>query len=616
MCSSDSLCAGVSANKRSICVCPLNKFGSRCLLTHTICQTDNKLTCQNGGQCIPNDHDMISYQNFTCICPTGFSGDQCEIADTKLIVSFDKDIILSQSIFIHFIEVFSNNRPLRMTTFRTIPVRQNSVMIYWSLPFHLVFIELNNKNYYLTVIQTTYNPSTAIAKIIKPSDRCSNISELFNANFVQWHLLRRIKYYHLPCQTHSPDLSCFYDDVHLCVCYDFGQKRLANCFNFDHNMRFDCLGESACENGAQCFQDSQSRSICLCPPCFYGTRCQLSTSGFGLSLDAILGYHIISNVSIIHQPSIIKFSVTLTILFMVAGLINGVLCMITFKNKTVREVGCGLYLLCSSIISLLTMIMFGLKFWIFLLVQQTIISNQSFIYVQCMSFDFVLRVCLTMDQWLHACVTTERAAAAIKDVLFNTKKSKQAAKFIIVILLIVVIGTCIHDPFYRRLFNEENVNDDDQKRIWCIVTYSSSLQVYNYVIYCFHFFGPFIINMISAFIYIIVRSRKISNRFTGRSYEEILREQFQQNKYLLIAPVVLIIFALPRLIIIFVSKCLKSMDSSWFFIVGYFISFIPPMINFIVFILPSKPYRKELKKTLVQYRTSIQRCLHLRSFDY
>ena len=254
----------------------------------------------------------------------------------------------------------------------------------------------------------------------------------------------------------------------------------------------------------------QQRSICICPPCFYGRRCQFSTSGFGLSLDAILGYHILPNVSIIHQPIIVKMSLALTIIFIIVGLINGILSIITFKNKIIREVGCGLYLLGSSITTLLTMIMFGLKFLILLLAQMTIISNRSFLIFQCHSIDFILRICLNMDQWLNACVAIERAITVIKGASFDKKKSKQTAKLVIIILLIVIIGTSIHDPIYRRLIDEEN-DDDDEKRIWCIVTYSSNLQIYNYIMHIFHFFGPFIINLISAIILIIKKSRQQSN---------------------------------------------------------------------------------------------------------
>ncbi|CAF4595110.1 unnamed protein product, partial [Rotaria sp. Silwood2] len=46
---------GVSAYNRSVCVCPINKFGDRCFLVETICKMDNNLRCQNGGQCAPTD---------------------------------------------------------------------------------------------------------------------------------------------------------------------------------------------------------------------------------------------------------------------------------------------------------------------------------------------------------------------------------------------------------------------------------------------------------------------------------------------------------------------------------------------------------------------------------
>jgi hypothetical protein len=612
MCSSDSLCIGILPNNQSICVCPMNKFGSRCLLVDRICQINNNLTCNNHGQCISNYDYMASDQKFICICEKGFSGDQCEIIDNKLILSFDKDIVLSQSIFIHFIHITIDDEIIRTTTFRTIPLKEDSVVIYWARPFNLVFLEFN-KNYYLIVFQKIYNPSTTITKMIIPSNRCLHISELFNKTFVQWHLLRRIKYYHLPCQTYSPDLSCFYDEVHLCLCYNFSQKRLANFLNFDHNMTFDCKGQSECESGAQCFQDHSDcpkRSICMCSSCYYGTRCQFSTSGFGLSLDAILGYHILPHISLIHQPPIVQFSLAFTIIFMIAGLINSALCMITFKSKIIREVGCGLYLLGSSIITLLIVMMFGLKFLILILTQMTIISNRLFLLFQCLSIDFILRVFLCMDQWLSACVAIERTMTAIKGIGFVKKKSKQAAKLVIVILFIVIIGTFIHDPIYRRLIEEDN-DDDDQKRIWCVITYPSNLKIYNNITHIFHFFGPFMINLISSIVLITTKSRQQSNIHKQRLYKDILREQFRQHRHLLTAPIVLVILSLPRLIITFVSKCMKSTDDAWLFLIGYFISFIPPILTFIVFILPSKFYKREFRKSLVQYRTTMQQRLHL-----
>ncbi|CAF0809741.1 unnamed protein product [Adineta steineri] len=618
-CSSQSLCLGISAaNHRSICICPVNKFGPRCLID-TICQSaheenNNSTICQNNGRCIPTDEYISFKQTFSCICPKGFSGDRCEIEDNQLILSFTKDILLSQSIFIHFIQIIKNAPPIQATTFTTIPIKQDSILIQWSQTFHLVFIELFNKNYYLTLVQQTYQPSTTIIKTINPSDRCPHISEVFNETFAQLHLLHRIKSYHLPCQDYSLNVSCFYDDIHLCLCYNHDEKRrLANCFEFNHSMTFDCLGQSECENNGECFQDARDcphRSMCVCRPCFYGRRCQFSTSGFGLSLDAILGYHILPHkININYQSNIIKFSMALTIIFVIIGLINGFLALITFKNKTVLEVGCGLYLFTLSITSLCTISMFGFKFLFLLLTQMTLISNRSFLSFQCHSIDFILRISLTMDQWLNACIALERVIIASKGMRFDKKKSQQAAKIVIFTLLFIIITTLIHDPIHRRLIIEENY-DDDEKRIWCIVTYSSSLQIFNSFLYIFHFFGPFLINLVSTIILIINKSRQRSAMDTHQNYRQTLRQQFQQHRNLLTAPILLILLALPRLIIAFISKCMQSANDSWLFLIGYFISFIPSMLTFVIFILPSTFYIKHFRQTVSPlYQMTIQRRL-------
>ncbi|CAF4795720.1 unnamed protein product, partial [Rotaria sp. Silwood2] len=108
-------------------------------------------------------------------------------------------------------------------------------------------------------------------------------------------------------------------------------------------MKFDCFGQSVCENERQCFQDASDCSqisMCIYPSCFYGTKCQFSSSGFALSLDAILGYHIQPHISFIHQPTIVKISLISSLIFMIIGFINGILALIIFKNKIIRQVGC------------------------------------------------------------------------------------------------------------------------------------------------------------------------------------------------------------------------------------------------------------------------------------
>jgi len=371
-------------------------------------------------------------------------------------------------------------------------------------------------------------------------------------------------------------------------------------------VKRNCRGQSNCENNAQCLQDSVNcpeTSMCICPACFYGSRCQFSSSGFGLSLDAILGYHIQPHINIKYQPVIVQISVTLSVLMTALGLISGIFSMMTFMNKEPRKTGCGFYLIGSSITTLFTTIIFSIKFWILLVAQMTYMTDRSFLYFQCRSIDFMLRIGLNMDQWLNVCVAIERAITVIKGISFNQAKSRRIAKFIIPMLLLLIIGTNIPEIINRRLIDDDS---NDEKRIWCIVTYSASVQKYNLAMNIFHFCTPFVINLLSAITIIIKTARLRATAKTEQNYRKILLEQLETHKHLLITSVLLVIFAIPRLIISFVSGCMQSAGNAWLFLIGYFISFIPPVLTFFIFVMPSKTYKEEFYNTVERYQRAIR----------
>ncbi len=108
----------------------------------------------------------------------------------------------------------------------------------------------------------------------------------------------------------------------------------------------------------------------------------------------------------------------------IGGLINGILSVITFSTKQSRENGCGLYLMASSITSLLTVTIFTAKFWFLLLTQINPSVSQSILRVGCISFEFLLKICLYLDNWLNACVALERLMTVYKGVNFSKMSSK------------------------------------------------------------------------------------------------------------------------------------------------------------------------------------------------
>lgn len=148
----------------------------------------------------------------------------------------------------------------------------------------------------------------------------------------------------------------------------------------------------------------------------------------------------------------------------------------------------------------------------------------------------------------------------------------------------------LHDPLHHHLIDDIVV---DERRTWCLVQYSSSTNIFNSFIKLFHFLMPFSINLISILFIIIPIARSRSAMQPMLSFNEHLRLQLQQHKHRLIASCVLVLLVLPRLIISFISGCMKSTRNSWLFLFGYLVSFLPSIMTVIVYVLPSKTYKDE-----------------------
>ncbi len=581
----------------SICLCPKEKFGTFCHLKSSICQ------CKNNGTCLLIDERMDDNNKFICMCREGFSGPECETIDTKIEIRFSPEITIPKSILIHFIEVFGTHKPhIHSTIFKKIEIYEEMVTVFRSRPFHIMFIEIEPKIYYRSIIQQKYIPSITIPSIVKHSNHCLHIRELFNESFSKLHLIRRMKYYHIPCQNRT-DLSCFYDDIdnYMCICNSDLQQ--ANCFEFDHNMTYNCQGRNICKNNGRCFQDYRkcpTLSKCICDDCSYGSRCQFSTESFDISIDVILGYHIQPDVSLSQQKFVIKMTISMTSIILFIGLLSNILSILTFQSKELREISCGIYLLTSSVAAVIIMIIFALKFYILIASQMLSITNQNYLSFNCILIDFVIKCFLNAIDWLNAAVTVERALVTIYDVNFDKVKHKKAAKWIILLIWIFVILTNIQDPINRRL-----IDDEEDNRLWCVVEYIASVRIFNSVILLIHFAIPFLLNIGSACVIIHTLARHRSTTQQRKTYTQHLRKQVDELKHILISPIIFILLALPRLIISLISGCMKAVRNPWLFIFGYFASFIPPIFIFFVFVIPSENYKKEFKKTVKNIRQTI-----------
>ncbi|CAF1056918.1 unnamed protein product [Rotaria sordida] len=603
-CSSDSICIGVVQN-RSICICPHGKFGPRCYLKSTVCISN---PCLNNGRCIIGD-EKFSKTEYYCLCPEGFMGVLCEINQTKIEFIFEKLIPLPQSILIHFFYVSSIPYqpaylhladPIRTTLISKIKSYEHSTFIYYGGTFHMIFVEFNEHRY-LAFLQQNSTLAMNISITIIPQHQCASIKELLDDHIQtlpRWH---RAKYYHVPCQKHS-NLVCFYDnDYFMCLC---DIDRHANCFKFDYKPVYNYLGSNFCTNDGQYYLDNNTcptSSSCFCKDCYYGSRCQFTTKGFGLSLDDILGYSIWPNFSFSKQPIIVKLCTIGTILMFSIAIVNSILSIVTFQTKKSLQIGCGIYLLGSSITSLLTMTIFTIKFVLLLISQMSRITNYSFLKSNCLCLDILLRSFLAIGDWLNACVSIERTLTIRLGISFNKVKSKEIAKKIVLGIYLSVFVSFIYDPIYRRLLEEI-----EEQRIWCVVHYPSSVRIFATFNNVFHFIVPLTINYISTVSIIILIAQQKSKTRKQETYKQHLWQQFHKHKHRLLSSFILGIIALPRLVISLMSNCMKSARNPWLYVCSYFISFIPPSIIFILYVLPSEFYRKEFNKATVGIRKTIQ----------
>ncbi|CAF0757007.1 unnamed protein product [Adineta steineri] len=346
--------------------------------------------------------------------------------------------------------------------------------------------------------------------------------------------------------------------------------------------------------------------------CIIGGSCNSQTKGIGITLDDILRYEIKRNMTLKNQPLLVRISVALTMIMLIMGLINSILSLLTFQNADLRKVGCGIYLLASSITSFLTISMFTINFWFILLTQTNSSINLSVRRGGCISIEPILKLFLYFDTWLNACVAIERAINVYQGISFNKEKSKRLARWIIFILPFCIIATIIHEPLHRNIFEypvQEKDTFGEPKIIeihrWCVINYSSAVQDYNTAILFIHLIGPFIANLFSALFIIFGTARQRSLAQTNQNYIAHIREQLREHKQLVISPAILLVLSMPRLIISLLSGCVKVSDKPWLYLLAYFISFTPSILVFVVFVVPSELYLKTLKESLKTWQRRI-----------
>ena len=329
----------------------------------------------------------------------------------------------------------------------------------------------------------------------------------------------------------------------------------------------------------------------------------------GLTLDDILRDELRMNLTLKDQSISIKISAALTTIMFVGGLVNSIFSLITFQNKQCQQVGCGLYLLASSITSFLSISMFIIKFWFVVLTQINISTSLFVLRGGCASLEVILKIFLYLDGWLNACIAIERVVNVMKGAHFDKRKSRYYAKRVILILPFCITGTFAHEFINRRLLvYPSNTNIDEtnvgitERYISCVTRYTSTVQNYNTAILFLHLLAPFLINLCSALLVIFGAARQRSTARTNQSFKGHIQEQLKEHKQLIISPMVLLALSIPRVVILLLPDGVKVSENLWLYLSAYYISFTPSMLIFIIFVIPSEFYMKIFKQAFTRVR--------------
>jgi hypothetical protein len=121
-----------------------------------------------------------------------------------------------------------------------------------------------------------------------------------------------------------------------------------------------------------------------------------------------------------------------------------------------------------------------------------------------------------------------------------------------------------------------------------------------------NYFIPFVIQIISITVTIIKTtcSRVRTSGSTRETFATLFRKQFQTQKENYVTPMIIVFSSLPQAILSFSYACteLKESWQRYTLLAAYFLSYLPQMLGFIVYVLPSKTFSEEFRLTKVGKR--------------
>ena len=310
------------------------------------------------------------------------------------------------------------------------------------------------------------------------------------------------------------------------------------------------------------------------------------------------------------------------ILFLI-GAVNNVCCYVTFNRRKPLLVGSGHYLRTASIINQLSLFILLLKFVHLVLSIRGYFVHYWTNMVLCKVLSYLLACTSRMSYWLTGMVAIERVYVTwyLKGTWL---KSPRIAKRIMSATIIGIMVCNVHELIYYQSI-EDPKSLDVNNSTWCVTSYPSIIATYNQVNTILNYILPFLINLLSTIILLIliVRKRatatakkdghsavKLNLRMKCHAYIDLLTE----NKELIVAPSLTMLpqlFSLPQFILSISLAC-QEFKVNWqryVLIISYFVTCFPQVLSYKLFVSPSTFYTTQFHATKLYKKISRRQAL-------
>ena len=212
-----------------------------------------------------------------------------------------------------------------------------------------------------------------------------------------------------------------------------------------------------------------------------------------------------------------------------------------------------------------------------------------------------MSVLTRITYWLTSLITIERLCL----VLFPTSSLlKNQHRVIVQIIFVILCLFTMH--IHELIFYIIIVDYSDLSRnvTLCVTNYTqSSILTYNRINVFIHYFIPFLIQIISITI-LFIQIACNRARISGSTFWNILIRQIRTQKEQYITPIIIILSSLPQTILSFSYTCteLKQSWQRYTLLTTYFLSYLPQLLGFILYVLPSTTYLEEFRQTPIGKR--------------